>query len=278
MSADVAERTTELKARHYWVWGLPLVVFVSSCVIYFSHSNQSLFFVVNSLSRYTGDMFWTVLTFFADGLVSFIILLPWIKRKPQIIWAVLLAAIMFTLIGQGIKRIIDVPRPPQVLAQESFHLIGPDWGQHAFPSGHAAMIFMLAGAFVFTVDRKWLRWLLIACASLVALSRVVVGVHWPLDVLVGAAIGWIGVWVGLNLSRYSAWGWRGIGQKILGAILLAACIVLFFVDYTGYQSIMGLQRLIAVLFFTVGTTEYLKIFGFDFWGRIIGKKRTSDIR
>jgi membrane-associated phospholipid phosphatase len=223
-------------------------------------------------------MFWTVLTFFADGLVSFIILLPWIKRKPQIIWAVLLAAIMFTLIGQGIKRIIDVPRPPQVLAQESFHLIGPDWGQHAFPSGHAAMIFMLAGAFVFTVDRKWLRWLLIACASLVALSRVVVGVHWPLDVLVGAAIGWIGVWVGLNLSRYSAWGWRGIGQKILGAILLAACIVLFFVDYTGYQSIMGLQRLIAVLFFTVGTTEYLKIFGFDFWGRIIGKKRTSDIR
>jgi len=189
------------------------------------------------------------------------------------IWAVLLAAILFTLIGQGIKRIVDVPRPPQVLDPESFHLIGPFLGQHAFPSGHAAMIFMLSGAFVFTIHRAWLRWLLISVASLVALSRVVVGVHWPLDVLVGAAIGWLGVWVCLFLSKYSAWGWRGLGQKILGAVLLAACVVLFFVDYTGYQDIMSFQRVIAVLFFVAGMTEYLKIFGSDFGDRITRKKR-----
>ena len=256
----------------YWVWGLPLVVLITSCAIYFSHSNHSLFFTINSLSQYTGDLVWAVLTFFSDGLVSFIILLPWIRKKPKLIWAVLIAAIIFTLIGQGIKRIVDVPRPPQVLAPEAFRLIGPDWGQHAFPSGHAAMIFMLAGAFVFTTHRKWLKWLLIVFASLIALSRVVVGVHWPLDILAGATLGWLGVWVGLHLSKYSAWGWRGIGQKILGIILLAACIVLFFVDYTGYQGIMGFQRMIAIVFFTIGMSEYLMIYGFSLQERIIGKK------
>ena len=235
-----------------------------SALIYLSDSNLTLFLKINSFSKYTGDMFWVVLTIFADGLVSFIILLPWIKRKPQLIWAVLLAAIMFTIFGQVIKRVVDVARPPQVLSSDVFHLIGPDWGQHAFPSGHAAMIFMLAGVFVFTISRTWLRWLLIVFASLVALSRVVVGVHWPLDILAGAAIGWAGVWVGLLLSKYSSWGWSGIGQKILGAILLVACVVLFFVDYTGYQGIMGLQRLIAVIFFTVGVNEYRKIYVFNF--------------
>lgn len=261
------KQKTLIKAQHYWIWGLPACVLALSGVLHISDANISLFFSINSLSKYTGDLFWAVLTFFSDGLVSFIILLPWIKRKPQLIWAVLLAAILFTLFGQGIKRMVNIARPPQVLSPESFHLIGPDWGQHSFPSGHAAMIFMLAGAFVFTISRAWLRWLLIVLASLVALSRVVVGVHWPLDILVGAAIGWLGVWIGLILSKYSRWGWKGIGQIVLGAVLLLACVVLFFVDYTGYQGIMGFQRFIAILFFMIGISEYLSLFGLNLLGR-----------
>lgn len=269
---DLGEQKTEIQDPHYWVWGWPLFVLITSCVIYFSQSNQSLFFTINRLSQYTGDMFWAVLTIFSDGLVSFIILVPWIRRKPRLIWAVFLAAVMFTLIGQGIKRIVDVPRPPQVLAPDAFHLIGPDWGQHAFPSGHAAMIFMLAGVFVFTINKTRWRWPFIMLASLIALSRVVVGVHWPLDILAGSAIGWVGVWIGLCLSKYSGWGWRGIGQKILGIVLLAACVVLFFLDYTGYEGIMGIQRVIAVVFFTIGINEYLQIYGIHFRDRIIRKK------
>jgi membrane-associated phospholipid phosphatase len=278
VSVDLGENKTEKLAPHYWIWGLPLFALTLCIVIYLSDSNLALFLIVNSLSKYTGDMMWAVLTFFSDGLVSFIILLPWIKKKPKLIWAVLIAAILFTLFGQGIKRIVDVPRPPQMLPADTFHLIGPDWGQHAFPSGHAAMIFILAGVFVFTISQKWLRWPLIAFASLIALSRVVVGVHWPLDILAGAAIGWVGVWIGLLISKYTNWGWRGIGQKIVGAILLVACVVLFFVDYTGYKGIMALQRLIAIVFFTVGMNEYLKIYGFNFFESFKRKKQNKDIR
>jgi len=278
VSVDLGENKTEKLAPHYWIWGLPIFALTLSIIIYLSESNLPLFLKVNSLSEYTGDLMWAVLTFFSDGLVSFIILLPWIKKKPKLIWAVLIAAILFTLFGQGIKRIVDLPRPPQVLSTDTFHLIGPDWGQHAFPSGHAAMIFMLAGVFVFTISRKWLRWPLVIFASLIALSRVVVGVHWPLDILAGAAIGWVGVWIGLILSKYTTWGWRGGGQKIVGAILLVACVVLFFVDYTGYKGIMGLQRSIAIIFFAVGIKEYLKIFGLNFLERFKGKMQDQNIR
>jgi membrane-associated phospholipid phosphatase len=269
---EPVKKKAVIRARHYWIWGLPVFILALSVIVYFSDTNLSLFFAINKLSKYTGDMIWAGLTIFADGLVAFIILLPWIKRKPQLIWAVLLAAIIFTLFGQGIKRVVDMPRPPQVLSPESFHLIGPDWGQHAFPSGHAAMIFILTGAFVFTISKAWVRWLLIVLASLVALSRVVVGVHWPLDILAGAAIGWLGVWIGLILSTYSPWGWGGLGQKILGAVLLIACVVLFFVDYTGYEGIMGLQRLMAILLFMVGINEYLKVFELNLLVRLRQKK------
>jgi undecaprenyl-diphosphatase len=65
---------------------------------------------------------------------------------------------------------------------------------HSFPSGHAAGSFAFA-VFVSRLERR-AAWLLFPLASLIALSRVALGVHYPTDVLggaaLGAAIGWIG--------------------------------------------------------------------------------------
>jgi membrane-associated phospholipid phosphatase len=250
-----------IHANPFWLWILLLICLFLMVVVYWTESNTAIFLKINTLSEYTGGMIWAILTFFSDGLVSFVILLPWIRRRPRIIWAVLLATICFTLFGQGLKRMVDVPRPPQVLPASAFNLIGPDWGHHSFPSGHAAMIFILAGVFSFTTRKAWLRWLLIGGASVIALSRIVVGVHWPLDVLAGIAIGWCGAWAGLLLSKNTRWGWGSVAQKIYGAILLVACVLMFFIDYTGYDNVMTVQRLIAVFFLAVGTLEYLKIYG-----------------
>lgn len=256
-----------LASSHLWIWILPSVCLMVMALVYFTDTNLELFLGINGFSLYTGDMFWAVLTFFSDGLVSFVILLPWIKKRPQLIWAVLLATLLSTLFSQGIKRWVNVARPPQILPADAFHLIGPDWGQYSFPSGHASMIFILAGVFAFTTSKAWLRCSLIFGASLIALSRIVVGVHWPLDVLAGAAIGWIAVWLGLSLSQRLKWGWGSLGQKILGAVLLASCLLLFVVDYSGYENIMPFQRLIALVFFILGLREYLKIFGFRFFSK-----------
>jgi len=246
---------------HFWIWGPPGFCLLGMALVHFADANLDLFLSINEVSLYTGDMFWAVLTFFSDGLVSFVILLPWIKRRPQIIWAVLLATILSTVFSQGVKRLVNVARPPQALPAEAFHLIGPDWGHYSFPSGHASMIFILAGVFSFLTSKRWLRSILISAASIVAISRIAVGVHWPLDVLAGAAIGWSAAWLGLFLSRHSQWGYSEAGRKILGLILLGCCLLLFVVDYTGYENIMIFQRSIAFIFFFLGSYEYLKVFG-----------------
>ncbi len=244
-----------------WVWLPPCVFLILAGVVLVTGLNKDLFFLINQASQITGDMFWAFLTFLSDGLVVFVILFPLIYRKPRLIWTVLVAAVLLTLFGQAVKHISQIPRPPRVLPSESFHLIGPDWGYNSFPSGHASMIFSLAGVFSLTVKRNWLRLLFIGLASVIAAARIVVGVHWPVDVLAGAALGWFSIWIGLEISERTAWAWKGIGQKILGAVFLVLCVALFFADHTGYEDIMGFQRTIAVLSLVIGGHEYARVYG-----------------
>jgi len=257
-SGDDADKL--IKAGPAWIWGFTFACLALMAVIYFGNLNQNLFFVINGFAAQFVDKLWALVTFFSDGLVTFVILLPFIYRKPQYIWAVLLAAILFTLAGQGIKNLMNVPRPPRVLEPHEFNLIGPDWGQNAFPSGHASMVFNLVGVFILTTSKKWLRWVLIAAGAFIAFSRTAVGVHWPLDVVAGALTGWLTVWFGLKLVPYTRWGWTGLGQKILGGVLLIAAIALFFADYSGFTNIMTEQRVIAAAFFLIGVSEYLRFY------------------
>lgn len=57
----------------------------------------------------------------------------------------------------------------------------------SFPSAHAALFFALA-MIVWYVNRKWGWWFFIL-ATLMGIARIYAGVHWPLDVIGGAAIG-----------------------------------------------------------------------------------------
>jgi undecaprenyl-diphosphatase len=57
----------------------------------------------------------------------------------------------------------------------------------SFPSGHTASAFAFATAAAGTIPR--LRPELLALAGLVGYSRVHTGVHYPADVIAGAAIG-----------------------------------------------------------------------------------------
>jgi membrane-associated phospholipid phosphatase len=257
-----SKNNIRVKASSFWSWGVPAMCLILLPVIQFEDLNRSLFLLLNALSHNFPDKFWALLSLLGNGLIVFVVLTPWIHKKPEIIWSVLIASILFLIVGQGMKNILDWPRPPAVLASGEFHLIGPALKRNAFPSGHAAQIFTLCGVFCLTTTRKWLRALLIFFASMVAFSRVAVGVHWPQDILAGALLGWVMIWLGLKLGRFSKWGWQALGQKILGAVLLCACIVAGVVYHSGYD-LMAEQRLIAAIFFVWGLIEYLKIYGFD---------------
>lgn len=70
-----------------------------------------------------------------------------------------------------------------------------EWGRiyrstdpHSFPSGHAARGMLLA-VVALGLGPIWLGFLLLVWAPLMSLARVVMGVHYPSDVLAGWLIG-----------------------------------------------------------------------------------------
>ena len=104
------------------------------------------------------------------------------RVRPMAAWQVLLAL----LVGGGIlKPLIHSPRPYTV--DPHARVIGARPGDYSFPSGHAATSFAAAVA----LARAWpggrVAWFVLA--ALIALSRVYLGVHFPIDVAGGILIG-----------------------------------------------------------------------------------------
>jgi undecaprenyl-diphosphatase len=85
----------------------------------------------------------------------------------------------------AIKYIVRRPRP-----QERSGFYTPRYDRYSFPSGHAAR--MAAIAVVLGHLAPPLAPLGYGLALVVAVCRILVGVHYPSDVLAGWFIGWIG--------------------------------------------------------------------------------------
>ncbi len=104
--------------------------------------------------------------------------------------AIILSRLVFTEI---IRWIWFRPRP---FIDHAVNLLIVHANTGSFPSGHAAFFFALATA-VFLSNRCAGQWLFLA-AFLISVARVFVGVHYPGDILVGAAVGifsgWLAVW------------------------------------------------------------------------------------
>jgi undecaprenyl-diphosphatase len=115
-------------------------------------------------------------------------------RKYRVLVVTILAVLVADTTNALLKDVFDRERPNVRYAEPGPLLTPPR--SDSFPSGHAATSF--AAATVIAAAAPRLRVPLYVLAALVAWSRVYVGVHYPLDVLVGAVYGTL---LGLLLVR-----------------------------------------------------------------------------
>ena len=111
----------------------------------------------------------------------------------------LYALVLSGVIAACLKLAYHSPRPFVVLDHVRQLTIPTE--PNSFPSGHTSSSVSVATVLVWTLrDHKIIVGLLILFVVLIAFSRVYVGVHYPFDVAVGAAVGFLSGAVVLKLK------------------------------------------------------------------------------
>jgi len=221
--------------------------------------DESVFRFFNQLPRFTGPLLWANVTILGDGLVCAVLFLPWIRRHPERVWGGILGALAMFLILRLFKGTWSLPRPPAVLPQETLTVIGPGLRRGSFPSGHTATAFLFVGIWALSSRSRVVSLGILLPGIVVGISRMAVGVHWPSDVLAGAALGWTTAWLGLRWAAQMPWGMGWIGRRVTGALLLISALVLLLIDHTGYPGVLAFQRGVAALCLTVGGVEMFRL-------------------
>ena len=163
--------------------------------------DHQLFLFLNGLHV---DWLDPVMTFISSekGWIPFyavLLFLVFYKYRWKGLWVLLGVIVVITLSDQisahVFKPIFHRLRPCyDPLIEDMVHLPkGKPGGHYGFISSHAANTFALASFIYMTMRKHYSKigWLMFIWATLVAYSRIYMGVHFPGDVICGAAVGMI---------------------------------------------------------------------------------------
>lgn len=173
--------------------------------------------------------FWESATYAGDGLAAMVLAALLLRWRVDVAIAAFLATL--PIVGvyiHGIRAFVSVDRPPLVLSDQNLSVLGPVLQHGSFPSGHSATAAALAGVLVLAVRSTAWRIVFVILACVIALSRIAVGVHWPVDVCVGFAGGWLCAWIGWELAVDRAWTRPRSVQIITCVVFAGASLALLF--------------------------------------------------
>ena len=179
--------------------------------------DSDLFLYLNNLGASYYDNFWMFLSRTeANVIVYLIILITYLnliknKNKTKILLHLIIAiAILITISDQTsnlFKDSFQRLRPCyNELISDSLRLVkGSCGGRYGFFSAHASNSFSLAIFFglLLRSSNKLLIVLLTLYAFLISYSRIYLGVHYPIDILVGAIFGTINAIILYKVYLYS---------------------------------------------------------------------------
>ncbi|MBU6468501.1 MAG: phosphatase PAP2 family protein [Betaproteobacteria bacterium] len=237
-----------LKSNKVSLFSPILIALVLLTLILLLQINRELFLFLHHFLRGSVPGFvWETLTFMGDAGVTPLIMIFFIRRRPELIWATLWASLIAYLLSHGLKPVVNELRPPAVL--DHLDVLGPVLKYSSFPSGHATTIFTCIGLLTLGVPTSYrITLLLWVFGILVALSRIAVGVHWPIDVLAGLVIGWASALIGLWLSQTKINSPQSRFYWLPLAVFFILVMYNLFGQPYGFQDLWLVQKVIAILF------------------------------
>ena len=174
------------------------------------------FFINNTLANPVLDWFMPFITRQQNWNPVFVVIIIGLLwkggRTGRIVVLLLIPVILLSdqITSSLIKPWVDRIRPCEAFeaAGTVRALIGVKTSP-SFPSSHASNAF--AAALLFALFYPKRQWIYFVIAGLIALSRVYVGVHYPIDVIVGSAVG-----LGCTFVVYQCYLWI-VNRKATGS-------------------------------------------------------------
>jgi len=179
---------------------------------YFRNYDKIIFLKLNKNQLYKNKVFRTmcyIVTNLGNGLVviPLVFMLLYLVDKRSFLYNAIMFIVIVASGGfiiQILKFLFDKPRPLKLFSdilQQPINVIGEQLRELGFPSGHTFLAFSTA---VFLSDRfknKNISVFLFFIATLVGLSRILVGAHFISDVIGGLIIGIIFTTVVLKIEK-----------------------------------------------------------------------------
>lgn len=135
------------------------------------------------------DNFMKIITMLGEETIFIVVVAYFVWNVSKKRGFAIFSSLAFTMVTMGVmKAVIKAPRPFQVLDEIKGKRVETATG-YSFPSGHTTGASSFYFSLAYTYKKRAISILCALAIFFVALSRMYLGVHWPIDVFAGLALG-----------------------------------------------------------------------------------------